>query len=811
MKNTKTIAFAALCSLFLSACNSSNENYPIPLQASLIDASVEGVEFIIQNKSGFTDKNGSFTYGIADRTVAFEVGGVFLGSFDLTKLHSDKKILITDLVGVDRDDSTNPKVVRLLQFLQSLDDDNNPENGILITPEVRKGLEKSSINFTRENLKTDRIEKRINKVGKIMVTKESAIAHFEKTLKEFDYTKNTQAPIFRSKSIFTLKESETFVVDLDVFDVSDVRLSLSGADANSFNISDKKLSLNTTSDFITKSIYTVDVIAINAANMKTTQKITVRILNTNSIYDNDKDFIPDDIEIHLGMNPNNSDENNNGILDGLESNATFGDQFFDKQWHIRSLGTLVNDSNISTIKGHDLDIIDVYHRYMGYNKGNPIIVQVVDDGVDATHPDLKDNMDLTRSYNAEVKGDPSPRNPKKESHGTQVAGIMAARGFNQIGVRGIAPFAKIAGSNWMGNQTNIGLENAWLEDGIAVVNNSWGSYFDPSADYDEIMKIGTSTLRGAKGKVYVISAGNGRKEEQNTNFAYAQSSRYAIGVAALNYDNTYASYSAFGSNILVCGYSGDYSQTSPTIGTTYTQGQANNYGDIRKKNTWDEDIEKNYSYAMNGTSAAAPVVAASIALVLEACPDMTWRDVKYSVAKNAKMVDASNPSWVKNSAGLYHSIDYGYGLINPNDMIRECISSGYTLLSPEQNQTKMFTFNELIPDNAKEASVLSMEMTQPDINVEWVEVIIDNNSTFASDYEVFLTSPSGTKTMLLNAKDIVSFKYSEDWMDGGHKLSSVAFIGEKSSGTWKVDITDKRKGDEGSVKTIELKIYGHKE
>jgi len=537
--------------------------------------------------------------------------------------------------------------------------------------------------------------------------------------------------------------------------------------------------------------------------------------NTIPLADSDNDHIPDNIEIMMNTDPNNPDENNNSVLDGLDTEGNHGDTFFDRQWHIRSLGTYTNDSNVLTIVGNDLDLLDTYHLYMGYNRGNNIIVQVVDNGVDADHEDLVNNMDLTRSYNGENIGDPSPNPPNQrtDTHGTMVAGIMAAEAFNGKGVRGIIPFAKIAGSNWLENQSTAGLEKVWLTGAganeIAVSNNSWGLYYDTDTVSEEIMQKGTNRLRDGKGRIYVFAAGNDREERGNANLQYPLSNRYAIAVAGLKHDNTYASYSTPGSNILVSGYSGDNPDDSPTISTTTIMGTSSNTGDINTKTTWIEDTNENYTYAMNGTSAASPTVAASIALVLEACPNLTWRDVKYLTAKHAKHVDPSNNTWVTNSAGLKHSIDYGFGLINVKGMILDCNSTSYTNLSVEQNKTVIQSFNTPIADNN---TIHSFTINMPDnIIIEWVEVTVDNNSTYASDYRVELTSPQGTKTTLMTEKTTNGINYitTSSWMDGGFRLSTAAMMDEISQGDWKIDITDVVSDDQGTLKNIKLKIYGH--
>ncbi len=626
------------------------------------------------------------------------------------------------------------------------------------------------------------------------------------------------APNFTSNPSITMQENNVMVTIVHANDNATVTYSIaSGGDASNFAIyrTSGQLRFKTGPNFEiptdagADNNYTVTVTATDSSNNQAQQQISVIItdIDETSSDDADDDNIPDNIEILINSNLSNSDENANGIPDGVDIEGIHGDTFFDKQWHIRSLGTTTNDSGIETIPGNDLNLLELYHHYMGYNKGNNIIVQVVDTGVDADHEDLAENMDLSRSYDGESVGDPSG----SHSHGTMVAGIMAARAFNGKGVRGIIPFAKIAGSNWLDTQEASELEKVWLTgDGaneIAVSNNSWGAYFNTDTLYEDIMKIGTSTLRDGKGRIYVFAAGNDRKDNGNANLQYLLNHRYSIAVAALRHNNTYAEYSTPGSNILVSGYSGNYYYDSPTISTTTIMGNSSNTGNIQTKTTWSEDTNENYTFTMNGTSSASPTVAASIALVLEACPDLTWRDIKYLTATHAKQVDIGNSPWVTNAAGLKHSIDYGFGLINAQGMIDTCTATNpsYNKLTDELNITKATTFNIEIEDNNTPHS-FDINITES-IIVEWVEIILDNDSSSASDYKVELTSPQGTQITLMTERTDVPV--SGNWMEGGFRLSTPAMIDESSDGNWTIDITDTWSGDTGTLKDIELKIYGH--
>jgi kexin len=521
--------------------------------------------------------------------------------------------------------------------------------------------------------------------------------------------------------------------------------------------------------------------------------------DTNSaiIRDSDNDYIPDNIEKMLNKNSSNSDENNNGILDGLE-----GDPLFNKQWYIKADGTPINPSGVSSIVGNDLNLLDVYKKYMGYNKGNPIIVQIVDSGIDIMHEDLKYNIDISRSLNGNKPGEPIPGGFFK-SHGTKLAGIVAARAFNNKGIRGIAPFAKIAGSNWLVEQSLDALEAAWLSgDGaneIAVSNNSWGRYYTIDTFYEDILEKGTNSLRDGKGRIYVFGSGNSREYGADANTQYILNNQYPIVVGAIGPDNKITSYSTPGANLWISAYGGsDSFNSGPTIATTYLSGKS--------RYTWSEDENKNYTYAMVGTSAAAPMVSASVALILEACPNLGWRDVKYILAKSAKKIDISNSSWITNSAGFYFSRDYGFGLIDTKKAIDICQNGYKNLPKEEQFTLSKIDINKTIND--KEKISIGVNINK---KIEWVETTIDLNATNASNYDIYLISPSATKVLILKHGTKIGAKFTPDnnWMIGGFRLSTGAFLDEESIGEWKIEIVDTNKTSSATLKSVKLNIYGH--
>ncbi len=608
--------------------------------------------------------------------------------------------------------------------------------------------------------------------------------------------------------------STSLTVDLtNVFTDSDdddsniTKIVLSNSNESLVSASIEGNNLNLTFD---TSVYGFSIITVRA----TSNGLSVNDTFTVSNVDADNDYIPDDIEEYLGMNPNSDDEDGDGEIDGLESStSSISDQFFDKQWHIRSLGTQVNPYEASlTIEGNDLNLTDIYHYYMGYNNGDPIVIQIVDTGVDSNHEDLKDNVDLTLSRDSSIPAMGAP--VETGIHGTMCAGIAAARAFNGKGVRGVAPFAKIAGSNWLGYQSASELEEVWTKNDpngkIAVSSNSWGiGYADSETLYEDLMKYGAENLRivngEAKGKLFVKAAGNYRDIRHDSGLSYAASNPYVITVAGLENNNTYASYSSPGSNLFISAYSGNYYNDSPTIGTTIVSGTEDD-----SLPTWDEDVNHNYTYAMNGTSAATPMVAGALALVLEACPDLGWRDVKYLMAKNAIKIDSFNSSWVTNGAGFHHSVDYGFGLINTKAMINECKNS-YISLPSGGTFTESFDPTDIdIPDNDTNGISYTFNINE-DKTIEWIGVTVYSNHTNPSDLEIYLTSPSGTTTRLMlgNNSGCLGNRCDNYDMSTGFRYGSVAFYGERSSGEWTLKIEDIVADNNGSLQSIDFEVFGY--
>ena len=118
----------------------------------------------------------------------------------------------------------------------------------------------------------------------------------------------------------------------------------------------------------------------------------------------------------------------------IPRSASISDPLYGCQWHLN------NNDQFRNSGGHDIRVEEVWPTYTGAG----INVAVVDDGMHYQHEDLIDNV-LT-SFNHNYDPDQTDIYHPLADHGTAVAGLIAAKD-NSLGMRGVAPRAKIYGYN----------------------------------------------------------------------------------------------------------------------------------------------------------------------------------------------------------------------------------------------------------------------------------------------------------------------------------------------------------------------------
>ena len=276
-----------------------------------------------------------------------------------------------------------------------------------------------------------------------------------------------------------------------------------------------------------------------------------------------------------------------------------------------------------------------------YTKGAGVKVAVYDKGIDIDHPDLRENIYAFRNYN-DSDTDVPYSNDDKNWHGTACAGIIAAS-ENRIGGVGIAPEANLYAVGYSENNVSQDIEAyKWMmKEGVSIINNSWGSYSALDA-YEEIFKLLATQGRDGKGMIIIFASGNEQTNLDNKDINDESESQYVLSIAASTRENSIASYSNYGSAI---DFTAPGGTSASGIITTDARGQIG-YST--------NDYNKNFM----GTSAAAPVAAGTVALMLAENPKLTREDVfkilKFTADKKGRYAYDSNG----------HNTHWGYGKIN---------------------------------------------------------------------------------------------------------------------------------------------------
>ena len=205
---------------------------------------------------------------------------------------------------------------------------------------------------------------------------------------------------------------------------------------------------------------------------------------------------------------------NDGFVDSATATVTINlntDPLYKYQWHLNNTG----QTNFATTAGSSGEDLDVGPQIVAGRTGAGVVVAVVDSGLELAHEDLAANIVANGSYDiVENDSDPTP-SASGGDHGTSVAGIIAAVGWNNKGIRGVAPAASLKGFNYLASQTDANytstLGGETYSNDVDVFNGSYGTYrrYLGSLALAPALAINSlQNLRAGKGAVLVKSAGN---------------------------------------------------------------------------------------------------------------------------------------------------------------------------------------------------------------------------------------------------------------------------------------------------------------
>ena len=528
-------------------------------------------------------------------------------------------------------------------------------------------------------------------------------------------------------------------------------------------------------------------------------------------------------------------------------------------WHLSNTGQKVYAA-VSGLSGNDLNL---QATWTSGDYGNGIRVLISDDGSESTHEDLAANFNkgkVSKDYTLPapfLAYQALPGGPA-DNHGTSVSGIVAAVGWNGVGSRGVAPKSTFAIANFL-SQNVQQTTSAYVDQAqgdFDVFSMSWGaaqdSLYMPDVDFEAQLKSGVTTLRAGLGAVYVKAAGNDyyvRCSGSSTAFCIGSSNfdpddanPYVTVVAALNAQGKSSSYSSPGSNIWISGFGGEFGTSamsndkngksvadSATIMTTDRTGCINGYAITGADTAFEKgqtinNTNCNYTSHFNGTSAATPTITGAVALILGANPRLTWRDVRYILAKTAVKVDASigditthplgsslpagmtwQNGWITNAAGFSFHNWYGFGRVN----VDAAVAMAKNFVSPLRAFVNTAfadssgTLALAIPDNSAAGVTSTLNVTRA-LKIESVRLKLFVTHPNVSELSIELTSPSGTKSILIHARN--SLTGIADFT--GEAFLSNAFYQENSAGTWTLKVIDAASQSSGTLTSWALDFSG---
>ena len=470
---------------------------------------------------------------------------------------------------------------------------------------------------------------------------------------------------------------------------------------------------------------------------------------------------------------------------GLSASVT--DPLYGCQWHLHNTGR-----NAGAAAGEDINVAGVWS---GGNLGADVTIAIVDDGIHAGHVDLTDNVDTASNH--DYTGNGAALTPP-HAHGTQMAGIAAARG-NALGVRGVAPEATVYGYNLALDPTLANMADAITRQmaTTAVSLNGWGFADGPGLDFagalwEAAVRSGISSGFGGNGVFYVFPAGNGAQLGDHANLNEFANHYGVTAVCAVNDQGERVGYSERGDNLWVCGPSGDVSRSGrPGVATT-------------------EPYDR-YTQDAVGTGAAAATVAGVAALVRKANPALTWRDVKLILAASARKNDPADQGWsagqlrYRSTSERYHfNRSYGFGVVDAG----AAVSLAAAWSAPSELRTvgaaSDANLDLAIPQSATYAE--SRLSIGPGVDfVEFVEVTAVIRHTAFRDVDIELVSPAGAVSRLAEYEASVPALA----LRGGVRLGTARHLGEDPTGVWTLRVRDGASGNDGVLLSWSVTIHGH--
>ena len=311
-------------------------------------------------------------------------------------------------------------------------------------------------------------------------------------------------------------------------------------------------------------------------------------------------------------------------------------------------------------------------------------------------------------------------------------------------------------------------------------------YLNIYPEVDHHLNDAVQRGRNYKGTIYITNAPT--MESESVLSSYISNRAEAIEVSASTNIGS-ASYIAYPSpSILV---------NVPVSGAMFNSTRSF-YPYIRSASGWSSEFSNNRLSVKTQASTAAGIVS----LMLEANPNLGWRDVQWILLHTASKNDPESIFWKRNAAGYdYHPL-LGFGRINAElacNISREWeqIPRSRTV-SGETNGIFHFT-------NALESPLyvdLNIDTEDDDLFFEFAYLTINMSSPDLNMMRVYVSSPSGTTFQ------VISPMVTQNRTPQALRVLLRCFFGEKVKGIWSICFCDSSYGTSQYLKYVKLEISG---
>lgn len=495
--------------------------------------------------------------------------------------------------------------------------------------------------------------------------------------------------------------------------------------------------------------------------------------------------------------------------------------------------------------------------------------------------DLDTDLNLSGDGSADDSLAPgTPGNPLDpvNMHGTGMAGTIAAEAHNNIGILGVAHDATVVPIRLFEGRDgdpvvayaldSEDLRDAFehladgemypADDQVDVSNNSW-----KPKDYEDIPQLvpidplasqglatGVTEGRGGLGVIYVFAAGNDDhwpNTEYDPYWSTTPDNMYHSAMSRVSY-NGYASdrrVIAVGATDQI-GFKSHYSEPGCSLLVNATSGSDRTWWPQYRDNTsdvenflfpgwfaasltvFDDNIEDPFrgeqdGYILaSGTSTATAHVSGVVALMLQANPDLTWRDVQHILVATADTGDSRladpNPGpgldlaadWFQNGAGRWYNPEYGFGRVDAARAVE--VAQSWINVPGEE-----FTSHFWEPETPSEYKIydpdgqtfyplhVPLPIDDEDFYVEHVEAVVDIiNHAPRGDLQIALVSPMDTWSVMHVPHDDANTGMI------GVRFTTVEGWGEATEGEWTLAVADgvDNGSSGGRIKDVEIRVYG---